>query len=197
MYQSKCQFRVSMAVKVDPDSGRKLYCYVATRAWREIAPATQIQWNERIIGKLVRMAGVSTAQAEFLLPIMETGGWIGLILTEIFYGQATGLLSFINRQELFFTHYSFHGLFIGKVTEEWMALQCVLYRMLTTIVLGINSEKQKMYLKSMKCCLNIRVLIVFLYISTLCDTIVFWWIDEMMRLLFGFWLCQIRIKVWF
>ena len=131
MYQSKCQFRVSMAVKVDPDSGRKLYCYVATRAWREIAPATQIQWNERIIGKLVRMAGVSTAQAEFLLPIMETGGWIGLILTEIFYGQATGLLSFINRQELFFTHYSFHGLFIGKVTEEWMALQCVLYRMLT------------------------------------------------------------------
>lgn len=40
-------------------------------------------------------------------------------------------MSFINRQELFFTHYSFHGLFIGKVTEEWMALQCVLYRMLT------------------------------------------------------------------
>ena len=40
----------------------------------KIAPATKIQWNERIIGKLVRMAGVSTAQAEFLLPIMETGG---------------------------------------------------------------------------------------------------------------------------
>ena len=51
--------------------------------------------------------------------------------TEIFYGQATGLLSFINGQELFFTHYSFHGLFIGKVTEEWKALQCVFYRMLT------------------------------------------------------------------
>ena len=31
----------------------------------------------------------------------------------------------------FFTHYSFHGLFIGKVTEEWMALQCVFYRRLT------------------------------------------------------------------
>ena len=63
-----------MAVKVDPDSGRKLYRYVATRTWREIASATQIQWNECIIGTLVRMAGVSTAQAEFLLPIMETGG---------------------------------------------------------------------------------------------------------------------------
>ncbi len=50
---------------------------------------------------------------------------------EIFYAQATGLLSFINRQELFFTHYSFHGLFIGKVTEEWMVLQCVFYQMLT------------------------------------------------------------------
>ena len=44
---------------------------------------------------------------------------------EIFYAQATGLLSFMNRQELFFSHYSFHGLFIGKVTEKWMALQCV------------------------------------------------------------------------
>lgn len=120
-----------MAVKGDPDSGRKFYRYVATRTWREIAPATQIQWNECIIRKLVRMAGVSTAQAEFLLPIMETGGGIGLILTEIFYGQATGLLSFINRQEPFFTHYSFYGLFIGKVTEEWRALQCVFYRMLT------------------------------------------------------------------
>ncbi len=42
-----------------------------------------------------------------------------------------------------------------------------------TIVLGINSEKQKMYLKSMKCLLNIKVLIAFLYNSTLCDTIVF------------------------
>ena len=40
-------------------------------------------------------------------------------------------MSFINGQELFFTHYSFHGLFIGKVTEEWKALQCVFYRMLT------------------------------------------------------------------
>jgi len=40
-------------------------------------------------------------------------------------------------------------------------------------VLGINSEKQKMYLKSMKCRLNIKVLIAFLYNSTLCDTIVF------------------------
>jgi hypothetical protein len=112
-----------MAVKGDPDSGRKFYHYVATRTWREIAPATQIQWNECIIRKLVRMAGASTAQAEFLLPIMETGGGIELILTEIFYGQATGLLSFINRQELFFTHYSFHGLFIGKVTEEWSAIR--------------------------------------------------------------------------
>ena len=63
-----------MAVKVDPDSGRKIYRYVATCAGREIPPATQVQWNECIIGKLVRMAGVSTAQAEFLLPIMETGG---------------------------------------------------------------------------------------------------------------------------
>ena len=57
--------------------------------------------------------------------------------------------------------------------------------------------KKKMYLKSMKWRLNIKVLIAFLYNSTLCDTIVFWWIDEMMRLLFGFWLCQFRIKVWF
>ena len=41
--------------------------------------------------------------------------------------------------QLFFTHYSFHGLFIGKVTEEWMALQCVLYRMLT-LILGRNND---------------------------------------------------------
>lgn len=45
-------------------------------------------------------------------------------------------------------------------------------------MLGINSEKQKMYLKSMKCRLNIKVLIAFLYNSTLCDTIVF---DELMN----------------
>ena len=50
---------------------------------------------------------------------------------EIFYAQATGLLSFMNRQELFFSHYSFHGLFISKVTEKWMVLQCVFYQMLT------------------------------------------------------------------
>ena len=129
MYQSKCQFRISTAVKVDLDSGRKIYRYVATCAGREISPAMQAQWNECIIGNSIWMAGVSTAQAEFLLPIMEAGWWKGLILTEIFYGQTTGLLPFINWQELFFTHYSFHGLFVGKVTEEWMALQCVLYRM--------------------------------------------------------------------
>ena len=125
-----------MAVKGDPDSGRKFYRYVATRTWREIAPATQIQWNECIIRKLVRMAGVSTAQAEFLLPIMETGGGIELILTEIFYGQATGLLSFINRQELFFTHYSFYGLFIGKVTGSGL-LYNVYYRMITINLFSI------------------------------------------------------------
>lgn len=43
---------------------------------------------------------------------------------------------------------------------------------------GINSEKQKMYLKSMKCRLNIKALIAFLYNSTLYDTIVF---DELMK----------------
>ena len=32
------------------------------------------------------------------------------------YAQGTDLLSFINRQEVFFTHYSFYGLFIGIVT---------------------------------------------------------------------------------
>ena len=63
-----------MAVKVDPDSGRKIYRYVAACAGREIPPDMQVQWNEGIIGKLARMAGVSTAQAEFLLPVMEAGG---------------------------------------------------------------------------------------------------------------------------
>ena len=41
---------------------------------QDLVESVKIQWNERIIGKLVRMAGVSTAQAEFLLQIMETGG---------------------------------------------------------------------------------------------------------------------------
>ena len=46
-------------------------------------------------------------------------------------------------------------------------------------MLGINSEKQKMYLKSNEMfVLNIKVLIAFLYNSTLCDTIVF---DELMN----------------
>ena len=34
-------------------------------------------------------------------------------------------------QKLFFTYYSFHGHFIGKVTKEWRALQCVFYQILT------------------------------------------------------------------
>ena len=51
-----------MAVKVDPDSGRKIYRYVAACAGREIPPDMQVQWNEGIIGKLARMAGVSTGQ---------------------------------------------------------------------------------------------------------------------------------------
>ena len=34
-------------------------------------------------------------------------------------------------------------------------------------MLGINSEKQKMYLKSMKCRLNIKVLIAFYIILRL------------------------------
>mgnify|MGYP001274205003 CR=1 FL=1 len=38
---------------------------------------------------------------------------------------------------------------------------------------GVNSKKQKIYLKSMKFRLNIKVLIAFLYNSMLCDTIVF------------------------
>ena len=60
---------------------------------------------------------------------------------EIFYAQATGLLPFMNRQELFFSHYSFHGLFISKVTEKWMqsngkvdGFTMCIYRMLTVCV---------------------------------------------------------------
>ena len=55
MYQSKCQFRISTAVKVDLDSGRKIYRYVATCAGREISPAMQAQWNECIIGNSIWM----------------------------------------------------------------------------------------------------------------------------------------------
>ena len=72
------------------------------------------------------MAGVSTAQAEFLLPIMETGGSHRNLLWSdhwpVVFHKQTGTLLY----SLFVS-----WLFYYKVTEEWMALQCVFYRMLT------------------------------------------------------------------
>lgn len=29
MYQSKCQFSISMTIKVDSDSRKRFYCYIA------------------------------------------------------------------------------------------------------------------------------------------------------------------------
>lgn len=45
-------------------------------------------------------------------------------------------------------------------------------------MLGINSEKQKMYLKSMKCRLNIKVLIAF---YTILRYVIQLFFDELMK----------------
>ena len=52
-----------------------------------------------------------------------------MIVREMFYGEGSGVLCLIKREEVLFSDYWFDGVFIGKVREEWMGLECVVYGM--------------------------------------------------------------------